>query len=219
MTRSPRPSNHGRDRFINSRVTEARRACNYFAPIEVASATRPIHCRGSARVRNSCNFCPDNSFTSGGIIRRRANVTRIAGHGNFFFFIPLFFRRLADVRVSVACLYAFADVCARACELRVAAYHRVEVTREGETRGWVQRKCSLASCAQHRMHEAHKIPSRVGISVFFSLYRAPFSVPTRYNQHRGKLTEWQWRALIFIRAIFDATSRCDLHRGPPWSSP
>lgn len=94
-------------------------------------------------------------------------------------------------------------------------------------------------CAQRRKRGAHKIPSREGKGregkgyLCFSLRPPPLTPSvfrrheqnrTRppfwrgYNQHRGKLTEWQWRALIFIRAIFGATSQPPPPRFPP-SSP
>lgn len=51
-------------------------------------ATTSIHCRGSDRVRNSCNFCPDNSFTSTRLALFVAvvDVARIVARAVLYFF-------------------------------------------------------------------------------------------------------------------------------------
>lgn len=135
-------------------------------------ATTSIHCRGSDRVRNSCNFCPDNSFTSTSLALFVAVRESLLVLCYIFFssFIRLCTHRCAYVHAWISiregmCMFVRLSVVLPV----VPSRWRVRVSREGCT--GVQRKCGWGStCALHRKREAHKIPSReVGISVFFPL--------------------------------------------------
>lgn len=133
----------------------------------------------------------------------------------FFFFFPSTSSILKRV-----CIHTYAS-------LGVGRSCIVEVTRKGEPEGRVQRKCGRTTCARcvenAERIKFHREKGGEGKGYLcFSL--RPSSPPPRcfaatsktvpvllsdavHNQHRGKLTEWQWRALIFIRAIFGATSQ------------
>lgn len=182
-----------------------------------------IHFRGSQTcTRNSCNFCLDNSFTTPTLLVAVVHVTRIVCSVVIFSLFPFFFFFFPSTSsiLKRVCIHTYAS-------LGVGRSCIVEVTRKGEPEGRVQRKCGRTTCARcvenAERIKFHREKGGEGKGYLcFSL--RPSSPPPRcfaatsktvpvllsdavHNQHRGKLTEWQWRALIFIRAIFGATSQ------------